>query len=151
MKKHTVLIFSVLFSSSIILAHAGHEHHMMDHILAKYLEIQQALANDSMNGVNEAAKEIQKHCFSLGGEEKKFAKDIVKATGKLAASKDLESARSAFEQLSGPVVAWVKTEKPKGIEVYTCSMKKTSWAQKSGEAKNPFYGKKMQSCGEKAS
>lgn len=126
-------------------------------VLGSYLEVQQALAADTMKGVQEAAKRIAKASRTL---------DSVSATGKHAAhyknlpsrietaatllsqAKDIEQARRALRKLSMPMAMWATMSKPTGIDVVFCSMAKGSWLQKQGTVANPYYGADMLTCGE---
>ena len=63
---------------------------------------------------------------------------------------DLKAARAAFKELSLAMVDWAAKTKPQGYETYSCSMFPGKWVQKSGPIRNPYYGKEMLECGEKA-
>ena len=151
MKSYLVTILSLLCFGFSAQAHEGHQHNKeMENVLQKYLKIQESLANDTLVGVQEAAHVIQKASMQLTGEEKKSSKDLMTAGGALAKAKTVSEAREAFKKLSLPVVAYTERTKPEGVEVLFCSMAKAKWVQKKGDVKNPFYGKEMQTCGEKA-
>jgi hypothetical protein len=152
MKAYLVTILSLMCFSLSANAHEGHQHNKeMENVLQKYLTIQESLANDSLTGIQEAAQAIQKSSMQLTGEEKKNSKELMTASGTLTKAKTISEAREAFKKLSEPVVAYTERTKPEGIEVIFCSMAKAKWVQKKGDVKNPFYGKEMQTCGEKAS
>ena len=152
--KKIIVFLLVTTIGSIALAQEGQEYaagDAMSKILGEYLKIQEALATDSNAAIRASIHVILKLSLQLRGDEKKLAKEIAKATGELSLAKDITEEREAFKNLSAPIVDWVKIQKPKNVEVVFCSMAKASWVQKRGQVKNPYTGKSMQSCGEKAS
>ena len=42
---------------------------------------------------------------------------------------------------------WATMSKPAGVNVVFCSMAKASWLQTDKKIRNPYYGKKMLTCG----
>ncbi len=128
----------------------------MQPILKSYLTIQQSLAADSVDGVSKAAEAIEAAAADLKNAEvegdnaeqyRELRPKIEDSARKLAASKDLESAREAFRELSMPVAAWVVLAKPSGVVVAFCPMAGGSWVQRAGEIYNPYFGKQMLHCG----
>lgn len=136
-------LLSVLSSDS---AYAGKKNAKTDaamqKILPSYLEIQEKLASDSVEGLKEAAEVILV-------ESKNLDKKIATATKKIVASKNIKEIRKNFKALSALVAHWVNESKPEGYEVVHCSMAEADWVQKKGEIRNPYYGSSMLSCGEK--
>lgn len=126
----------VLTNATLSLAH---EDKKMEAVLGQYLKIQESLAADSLKGVSQAAKQIEKDAES---------EEIKSAAEKLAADKTLESAREHFKALSIPMDKWAKVEAPENVDRVACPMAKAPWLQKRGAVKNPYYGKKMASCGQ---
>ncbi|MGK5087347.1 DUF3347 domain-containing protein [Bdellovibrionota bacterium FG-2] len=129
----------------------------MNPIVEKYLQIQSALAADSMIGIADLARDIAKLAEKLDSSTLKDADAahfkplpgaIKEAAEKLALTKNLESARKEFKQLSNSMTLWGRIQKPVGIQVVSCSMAQASWLQKVGEIRNPYYGKSMLGCGE---
>lgn len=111
-----------------------------------YLKIQTSLAKDSLKGVHEEAGAIAK---AIEGDSMKMLPALVaKEAGKLAAAKDLKSARVAFKPLSDELIKYLAEHKAKDtfVEVY-CPMAKASWLQGDKDVKNPYMGKEMLSCG----
>lgn len=64
-------------------------------------------------------------------------------------NKDLEHQREHFMKLSNSVYSLVSSFKANDAEAYLhyCPMKKASWLSDSKDVKNPYYGKKMLTCG----
>ncbi len=140
---------------------AGHEGHVsaqasaprqvfmqpVQAVFDNYIQVQGALAQDSIEGVGGMAATMAK---SIRGDSMKMlSPKVAEQAEALAQAKDLESARTAFKALSESLIAYVKEQKvPDGTyyEAY-CPMAKASWLQKSGELENPYMGKQMLRCG----
>jgi len=129
----------------------------MKPVLEAYLNIQEALASDSLKKVSALAGKIEKAAAKMDaktvkGEHASHFKDIPanlkQSAAQLANAKDIESARNHFKKLSQPMAMWAGMAKPKGIHVVYCSMAKGSWLQKSETIRNPYYGSKMLACGD---
>jgi Cu(I)/Ag(I) efflux system membrane fusion protein len=130
----------------------------METILAEYIEIQQALAADSTEGVQRATQAIRDSATKLqpgqaAGEHAKHYKsipqDLLAACEKLAAAQAIGSLREAFKELSKPVSMWVTMAEPEHTSVMYCSMAKAGWVQRGSKVANPYFGAEMLSCGEK--
>lgn len=118
-----------------------------DRILESYLFIQEKLAGDSLEGVQEQAKKIA--AASAGLKDRELAGKIEQAAGKVAAAPDLAAARDGFVELSQPMVKWAQKNKPEGVRRAACPMRKNGeWLQRKGEIANPYFGKEMKRCGE---
>jgi Cu(I)/Ag(I) efflux system membrane fusion protein len=139
-------------------AHAAEFDTTMETILAEYIEIQQALAADSTEGVKSATHAIRESATQLqpgqaAGEHaehyESIPQDLLAACEKLAAAQDIDSLREAFKDLSKPVSMWVTMAKPENTSVMYCSMAKAGWVQRGSKVANPYFGSEMLSCGEK--
>ena len=139
-------------------AHAAEFDTTMETILAEYIEIQQALAADSTEGVQSATQALRDSATRLqpGQAAREHAEhyesipqDLLAACDKLTAAQDIASVREAFKELSKPVSMWVTMAKPENTSVMYCSMAKADWVQRGSEVANPYFGSKMLSCGEK--
>ncbi len=139
-------------------AHAAEFDTKMEKILAEYLEIQQALAADSTEGVQGATHAIRASATRLrpgeaAGEHaehyKNIPQDLLAACEKLDAAQDIGSVREAFKELSKPVSMWVTMAEPEHMSVMYCSMAKAGWVQRGSKAANPYFGSEMLTCGEK--
>ncbi len=64
-------------------------------------------------------------------------------------NKEIEHQREHFEKLSNNMYALVFNFKANTEEAFLhyCPMKKATWLSASKEVKNPYYGKKMLTCG----
>lgn len=129
----------------------------MKPVLRKYLVIQKGLAADNLNRVTKAANAIVRKSSKLDAATvtgkhvshyEHVPMKIRKAAKEIAAAKDIKSAREGFKKLSRPMAMWAGMSKPNGVDVVYCPMAKASWLQKSGDVRNPYFGKKMLSCGE---
>ncbi len=96
--------------------------------LAGYEKIRAALVADDLAEARQAAS-------SLGEEGSTMAE-----------SESLEAARTEFAALSAKAEK-LAAEQP-GYYVVHCPMAKKDWVQTSEKVENPYYGKKMSSCGE---
>lgn len=117
-------------------------------VIADYVSIQEALATDSLDSAKSAATKLEKSAKTSDLPKKA---EITRAAALISQAKSLADARKAFKQLSGPIVDWAEKNKPEDVQVSYCAMAGAKWVQKKGEIQNPYYGKEMQSCGEKVS
>jgi hypothetical protein len=114
-------------------------------VVAAYLEIQAALAKDTLDGVPAAAERIVAQAPKLGAA----GEPVGMAATAVAKAEDLEAARAAFKPLSDAVIAVVRAD-PSAHEVKLayCPMAGASWLQKEETIRNPYYGSSMLICGE---
>ena len=115
-----------------------------DGLAAPYLHIQVALANDSTDGVAEAARAIAAEAAEMGEQ----AAAIGTAAEALAEAADLRSARDAFGPLSDALIAYGKEVGFGELRLAYCPMVDREWLQATSELRNPFYGSMMLTCGE---
>ena len=115
-----------------------------DGLAAPYLHIQVALANDSTDGVAEAARTIAAEAAEMGGQ----ASAIGAAAVALAAATDLQAARDAFGPLSDALIAYGREVGFGELRLAYCPMVDKEWLQATSEIRNPFYGSMMLTCGE---
>ncbi len=114
-------------------------------VLDPYLQIQTALAADSLDGAKTAARTLAAQGAKLGPAFKAAADT---AAG-LAAAGDIKAARTAFGTLSDAMLALAGGGTGgAGVRVAYCPMAKKSWLQKDGQIANPYYGAEMLRCGE---
>jgi uncharacterized membrane protein len=115
-------------------------------IVDPYLKIQQALADDSMDGVKANAGEIATASASLGAP----AMRIDTAAVQLASATEIADARTKFATLSEAVddyMTGLHLKAPEGVRVAVCPMVQKPWLQKGDAIENPYYGKEMLTCG----
>jgi Cu(I)/Ag(I) efflux system membrane fusion protein len=114
-------------------------------VLEPYIQIQTALAADSLSGAQTAAKTLSAQAAKLGPA----LKVVLVPADKLAAATDIKIARAAFGELSNVMLGLAGDGTGgKGVRVAYCPMVKKSWLQKDGEIANPYYGSSMLRCGE---
>ncbi len=115
-----------------------------DGLAAPYLHIQVALANDSTDGVAEAARAIAAEAAGMGEQ----AEAIGAAAEALADATDLEAAREAFGPLSDALIVYGRDVGFGELRLAYCPMVDKEWLQATSEIRNPFYGSMMLTCGE---
>lgn len=116
-------------------------------VFDKYIKAQTTLAQDSLQGISEAASAITETI--QGDSTKTFPPQVAEQAGALAKAKNLESAREAFKPLSESLIQYLKANKvPTGTyyEVY-CEMAKAGWLQTDKTVRNPYFGRSMLRCG----
>ena len=115
-----------------------------DGLAAPYLHIQVALANDSTDGVAEAARAIATEAEKMG----EAAAAIATAAEALAEASDLWTARDAFGALSDALITYGREVGFGELRIAYCPMVDKEWVQATSEIWNPFYGSMMLTCGE---
>lgn len=113
--------------------------------LDKYIQIQTALAGDSLKGVPEAAAEIASIAKASDG-----AVPVAAQAGVLAKATDIKAAREAFKPLSAALITALSSQKSISGQYYEafCPMAKASWIQVGKKIANPYFGADMLGCGE---
>ena len=115
-------------------------------IVDPYLKIQEALADDKMDGVKENAGQVATASAALGAPAMK----IDTAAVQLASASEIEDARTKFATLSEAVddyMTGLHLKAPEGVRVAFCPMVQKPWLQKGEAIENPYYGKEMLTCG----
>ena len=115
-----------------------------DGLAAPYLHIQVALANDSTEGVTDAARVIAAEAAGMGEQ----AATIAATAEALAETTDLQSARDAFGPLSDALITYGRDVGFGELRLAYCPMVDKEWLQATSEIRNPFYGSMMLTCGE---
>ena len=157
--KKTVLMCALSLMVGV-LAWAG-QPSSFDVVLQHYEPIRLALLADSMEGVSKNGTAIAEELRGLqaessdqrmgvSGEAAKIVKQqlpaMITAADSMAKATSLEPARSAFYDLSKPLVRWregvAEGSRP---SVAYCPMYKRSWLQPGTEIGNPYGG--MPRCG----
>ena len=114
-----------------------------DGLAQPYLHIQLALANDSMDGVGEAAQVIVTESETMGD----VAVSIGVAARAVVGAMDISAARAAFGPLSDALIAYGEEVGFGELRIAYCPMARKSWVQRTGAILNPFYGSMMLNCG----
>jgi membrane fusion protein, copper/silver efflux system len=131
------------------------------YILA-YLALQEALAADDLHPAHSAAKDLEKALGSIAFSHTKRAReffltlepDLRKHIAAILQAKDLGEVRGPFEELSRQMTRLLRSfGNVTGIElgVASCPMafgRGATWVQKSGDLRNPYFGKSMLDCGQ---
>jgi hypothetical protein len=113
-------------------------------VMTPYLQVHDALAKDSMEGVSAAAVALGKAAKT----DKTFPSELSKEAQALAQAKDLAAARDAFKPLSATLIK-VLADNHVGSGAYVeayCPMVNASWLQTGTTVSNPF-GASMATCG----
>jgi Cu(I)/Ag(I) efflux system membrane fusion protein len=136
----------------------------LDGVYSAYFMMHQALSQDDLNGAQDSAKELLSSLNNVdmklleGSAHLAWMKEHKSITGsaqRIAESKGIENARSAFISLSESLYKTVKqfgTSGEQPVLRFYCSMaaegKGTHWLQNKTGVENPYYGSAMFSCGE---
>jgi len=138
-------------------ASANNTDSAMQPVVKAYLKVQEALASDTLAGVQDAAKVVALAAPNLGSTKASHDRaascgdlsvPIKAAAERLAKASDIGTAREAFKSLSVPVAQWAAATQPADLIVVHCSMAQARWVQTKGSVRNPYYGKSMLACGE---
>lgn len=112
-------------------------------IAAPYLRIQSTLADDSTEGIAEAAEAIAEAAGALGDA----GAAIGAAARAVALADDLVKTRAAFGLLSDAVIRYAGDAGLGELRTAFCPMARKSWVQEDGEIANPYHGSEMRTCG----
>ena len=113
-------------------------------VMTPYLQIHDALAKDSLDGVSTAASALGK----AAQKDKTFPRDLWQEAQALAQAKDLDTARADFKPLSDTLIKVLGENHVQAgafVEAY-CPMEKAHWLQTGTTVSNPF-GTSMATCG----
>ena len=119
---------------------------MPDAFLTAYLRAQEALSDDTLQGIGDAARVMSREAAALGTS----GDSLTSAASGLQQSVDLLSARDAFGRLSDAIVALTGTSGSAvgdGFSVVYCPMTRHYWLQRGTAIRNPYYGQRMLECG----
>ena len=117
-------------------------------VLAHYLKIQAALADDSTEGISANAVVISKAVKA--DDTKTLSSDVADAADALAKAKDLPEERESFKDLSQSLIKYLSDKKVKTgrLEEIFCPMANAYWLQTNQDIANPYLGHSMPECGE---
>jgi hypothetical protein len=117
-------------------------------VYTSYLEIQAALAADTMKGIPEKAGAIAKAVNE--DKNKMLPAEVAVQAEALAKATDLKAARAAFKPLSESLIKYLADHSvsSSGYVQFYCPMAKADWLQKNKDTRNPYFGKSMSECGE---
>ena len=123
-----------------------------------YLKIQKAFAGDDLKTAKRFIKQLEKAAKGIKGEDKheSYLNHLKESIAGISGSTDIKAARDNFFHLSYLTISLLQHNKYKGDKkafVYHCPMaaggKGADWLQSSEGTKNPYYGKRMLTCGSK--
>lgn len=137
----TMKNMAVVAAGVLMVATLAAQDRPVDKAFAQYDQIAQKLANDSIEGVPEAAAALQPLAVAIGGETAK------EPAAKLATATSIEDVRAAFSELSETLVPKFLDAELPGVVGFVCTMKKAQWVQRGETVANPYYGKAMATCG----
>jgi hypothetical protein len=107
-----------------------------------YEAIRVLLADDKLEMVSTHAKALAPLAGQIAG------KDTQAAVEQMAAAKTLDSARDQFVVVSSGLVPKFIDAKLPGVHAFMCPMKtNATWAQRTANLQNPYFGKAMLTCG----
>src|SRR3954467_4599594 len=115
-------------------------------LLDPYLRMQQALANDSLDGVGASALALATAAMKLGSR----GAALKVAVNPFAHAADLGAAREAFGGVSEAILRYAAAAGitlGNGTAVAYCPMARKYWIQKGDTVQNPYYGRRMSDCG----
>ena len=153
MSKKTLIIPACLALGALILFGVGAATHAavasklpatVQSVLTPYIQIHDALAKDSLDGVSAAATALGKAAQS----DKIFPSEFAVQAQALAQAKDLVTARAAFKPLSETLIKVLGDNNITSntyVEAY-CPMANAHWLQTGTTISNPF-GASMATCG----
>ena len=148
-----LLIISLL-TGQLIMA----QNKEINDITISYYNIKNALVADDGKMANTAAEiflkriETLSNC-SINATQEKVWKEhkskLIAAGEAISKTTDIAKQRAHLNQLSISLFAILKAFKSDGGTVYYqyCPMKKAHWLSSEKDIKNPYYGKKMLTCG----
>lgn len=140
----SILILFLLLPASCVSAETNPAVATLD----AYLKIGAALSQDQHSEALKHTKDLNNAVSNINNEKAKAA--LTPIIEELSKTKDLDSARKSYEQLSSKLNT-VKEDLGIQADEYYCPMVKKTWLQKDSKIVNPYVGKDMASCGEKKS
>ncbi|TAF43028.1 MAG: DUF3347 domain-containing protein [Sphingobacteriales bacterium] len=153
-----IIFLCFLLASSIIGQNATAQSQEINNLLTAYYDVKNALVADDGTLANEKSLEFVKILSNvkidkMTAKEQKtwqeYAEKIKSDVEHIAETKDAGHQRDHFNDLSNNLFAVAKAFKINTKEVHQqyCPMKKAYWLSESSDIKNPYYGKKMLTCG----
>jgi hypothetical protein len=151
---------SLIIATTILLAtfSAKAANPSLSQLLSLYYDVKNALVNSDAGTASTKAAEFVKTINSVdmstlsADEHKAFMPLHAKLSADadaIAKSTDLNAQREKFKTLSSNIYTLAKAVKLSTDPVYQlyCPMQKSYWLSGEAVVKNPYYGKKMLTCG----
>lgn len=134
---------------------ATQKQRQVDTLVASYLQVQNLLAQDKLDGVKAQLATIGEHATALAGSDDPKLAAQAQTVAKHASAAEpetIEQARESFRPLSAAVIGLVQLVEPTAqvapaLYEATCPMAKANWLQTTRELENPYMGKAMLKCG----
>ena len=153
-----MLLLASLFAFTQVKAQGNTAATAVNNMVASYLGVKNALAADDNATTKAKASELLAAINAVPADKLNGLKKITWAeyNNKLAfdarhisESGAIDHQREYFTSLSKNMYLLLKSLKMNNTVVYEqyCPMKKASWLSESAAIKNPYYGKKMATCG----
>lgn len=159
-----VLAFALLAAVACAPAGAAEGDDGYGAMIDRYEAIRLALLNDRLDGVPAEAEALAKGAGALAAdfdaeragvpaaaaeEAEALLPEVAVAAKAVAAAEDLKTARTAFAELTAPLLRYRELAGDTAVRVAYCPMAGKSWLQKDDETiGNPYYGKSMAECGD---
>ena len=135
--------------------------HPMIPVVHAYINIQESLAGDHLQGVHQAARKIlanlgplKNHSSSTDSTTSKahLYQQLQSHAKALLTVTNLKATRATFYELSYTITTWAASAKPNGFTLAFCPMAQggegAGWLQKKGPLRNPYFGSSMLECGQ---
>lgn len=130
----------------------------VNELTQSYFSIKNALVADDANAAKTNAETFGKQLeaiskITLNASQEKVWKvqsnKLASTSNTIANTSDINKQREQLNELSNALFAVLKAFKANENDVYYqyCPMKKAYWLSAEKEIKNPYYGKKMLTCG----
>lgn len=151
---------SLIIATTILLAtfSAKAANPSLSQLLSLYYDVKNALVSSDASTASAKAAEFVKAINSVdmstlsADEHKAFMplqRNLSEDAAAIAASTDLSVQREKFKTFSNNIYTLAKAVKLSADPVYQlyCPMQKSYWLSGEAAVKNPYYGKKMLTCG----
>jgi hypothetical protein len=116
-------------------------------VFTNYVNIQTALAKDSIEGLRDSSAAIS--TAVRGDSAGTFSTELAQAAQDLSKARDIKAARQAFKRLSSELIKHLDAHKEHGghfVKVL-CPMANAAWLQIGSIVNNPYLGNEMARCG----
>ncbi len=152
------ILFVSLFAFSFAPTSFAQTGQPINQILSAYYEVKNALVADDGKAASTKAENLVKllngaPMDKMTGPQHtvwmKYADKLKSDAEHIAETKNAGQQRDHFNNLSNNLFEVAKVFKGNEAEVYQqyCPMKKAYWLSENKAVKNPYYGKKMLTCG----
>ncbi len=152
------ILFVSLFAFSFAPKSFAQTGQPINQILSVYYEVKNALVADDGKTASSKAESLAKLLKAMPMDKMagpqhtvwmKYADKLKSDAEHIGQTKNAAQQRDYFNNLSNNLFEVTKAFKGNEAEVYQqyCPMKKAYWLSENKSVKNPYYGKKMLTCG----